>query len=311
MTSPTRALMTSATMTVTLSGPPPRRASSTSRSAASCTSGMRRASLMVSVGDHVGQPVGAEQIAIAPPRLPDRDVRFDLRAQQRAQDHRLAWVVLRLVGAELAGVDEVLDVGVVVGDLRQHVAAQQVGAGVADVHQADLRADEPQCGERGAHALELAVLLHGVGYAVVGVHDGVAQRTHEVVDAAVLVERFERADDDLAGDLAGGVTAHAVGDREQPRAGVDRVLVVVADEALVRAHRVAQVEGHGYVTAVTGVWLALCLPQAAVIAVPARSCRCAAAHRAPAPPGRRACAARGRCRWWSRDPPRPTSRPAG
>ncbi len=49
MTSPGSALTTSATITVTLSGPPPRSASSTNRSAHSCASGMRSVSRMVSV----------------------------------------------------------------------------------------------------------------------------------------------------------------------------------------------------------------------------------------------------------------------
>ena len=58
------------------------------------------------------------------------------------------------------------------------------------------------------------------------VDDRLAQRAEQVADAAVLVQGLERADDDLAGDLAGRVAAHAVGDREQPGPGVHRVLVV-------------------------------------------------------------------------------------
>ena len=56
----------------------------------------------------------------------------------------------------------------------------------------------------------------------------------------VVVEVRERGDDDLAGDLAGRVAAHAVGDGEQPGPGVDRVLVVAADQAAVGARGVAQ-----------------------------------------------------------------------
>ena len=88
--------------------------------------------------DDVGQPVRAEQVAVAGAGLADRDVGLDVAAEQRPQDHRLARMVLGLVGREPAGVDEVLDVGVVVGDLRQVVAAQQVGARVADVDEPDL-----------------------------------------------------------------------------------------------------------------------------------------------------------------------------
>ena len=56
MTSPGWALITSATITVTLSGPPPRSASSTSRSAHSCASGMRSVSKIVSVDTTSDRP---------------------------------------------------------------------------------------------------------------------------------------------------------------------------------------------------------------------------------------------------------------
>jgi hypothetical protein len=194
--------------------------------------------------DDVGQAVRAEQVAVAGPCLADRHVRLDVGAEQRAQDHRLARVVLGLVRCELAGVDEVLDVGVVVGDLGEHVVAQQVRARVPDVDEADLRTDEAQSGERGAHALEVLALLHRVGDPVIRLDDGVAQHAHQVVDAPILVQRLEGADDDLARHLARRVPAHAVGDRQQPRSGVDGVLVVVADEAQIGPDRVTQVEGH-------------------------------------------------------------------
>jgi hypothetical protein len=82
-------------------------------------------------------------------------------------------------------------------------------------------------------------LLDGISDAAVGLGDGVAQRAHEVADAAVFVQRLHRADDDLAGDLACRVPAHAVGDREQPRSCVHGVLVVAAYQTEVRTHCIA------------------------------------------------------------------------
>ena len=174
MMSPGRALMTSATITVTLSGPPLRSASSTSRSARLLRVGDAQRLEDRLGGDDVGQAVRAEQVPVAGACLADRHVRLDLGAAQRAQDHRLARMILGLVRRELAGVDEVLDVGVVMGDLREHVAAQQVRARVADVHQRDLRAGEAQRGERRAHAVEVLVLLDRIGDALVRLEHGLA-----------------------------------------------------------------------------------------------------------------------------------------
>ena len=60
----------------------------------------------------------------------------------------------------------------------------------------------------------------------------------QVAGGRVVVQVLEGGDDDLAGDVAGRVAAHAVGDGEQPGAGVDRVLVVAADQAAVGARRI-------------------------------------------------------------------------
>ncbi len=130
------------------------------------------------------------------------------------------------------------------GDLGQMLAAQHVRARVADVHQPDLTADEAQRGQGGAHAVQFAVGGDRLGDARVGVLDGTAQFGEQVRDGAVLVETFHCRDGDLAGHLARGVAAHAVGDSQQAGTRVDRVLVVAAHQSTVRAHGVAQREGH-------------------------------------------------------------------
>ncbi len=67
----------------------------------------------------------------------------------------------------------------------------------------------------------------------------------QVAAGLVVVEVGQRGDHQLRGDLAGGVAAHAVGQRQQPRAGVHRVLVVGADQAAVAARRVSKDQCHG------------------------------------------------------------------
>ena len=67
------------------------------------------------LGRHdVGEPVGAQQVAVAGPGLADRHVRLDRRAGQRAQDHRLTGMVRRFIRSQPTSVDQGLHVGVVV-----------------------------------------------------------------------------------------------------------------------------------------------------------------------------------------------------
>jgi hypothetical protein len=62
----------------------------------------------------------------------------------------------------------------------------------------------------------------------------------EVIAGIRVGERSERLDDRRARDLAGGMPADPVGDREQARAGVEGVLVVGPDRAGVAPGGVSQ-----------------------------------------------------------------------
>ncbi len=233
-------------ITVMLSGPPPRRASWTSRSTHCCGSVYSRMVSRDGLGaDHAGQPVAADQVAVAGQRLADRVLRVDVPAVERPGQQRALRVAARLLRADPALVDEHLDVGVVLGDLGELAVAQQVGPRVADVHHAELAAGEEHRGQRGAHALQVRVGVHRVAQLLVGGVHGRAQRVDQGVARDVLVERGHGADDDVAGDVTGGHAAHAVGDGEQPRPGVDGVLVPVSDQTAVAVGRVAQGQGHG------------------------------------------------------------------
>src|SRR6185312_6375828 len=120
-------------------------------------------------------------------------------------------VAAGLLGADPALVDEHLDVRVVLGDLGELTIAQQIGPRVTDVDHAQLAAGEEGRRERGAHPLQLRVGVHCVAELLVGGAHGRTQRVDESVPWDVLVERRHGTDDDVAGDVTGGHTAHTVG----------------------------------------------------------------------------------------------------
>ena len=66
-------------------------------------------------------------------------------------------MAVRLLGSDAAFVDERLDERVVLGDLAEFAVAKKIAAGVADVDQPKAVAGEQDCGQRGAHTLELGI----------------------------------------------------------------------------------------------------------------------------------------------------------
>jgi hypothetical protein len=151
----------------------------------------------------------------------------------------------RLLRADPTLVDEHLHVRVVLGDLDELALAQQVRPGVPDVHHAELAAGEQHRGQRGAHALQGRVAVHRVAQLLVGRLHGRSKGVNQSVAGNVLIQRGHGGDDNVAGDVTGGHAAHAVSDSEQPRSGVDGVLVPVSDQTAVTAGRVAERQGHG------------------------------------------------------------------
>ena len=119
-----------------------------------------------------------------------------------------------LLGGDAPLVDQRLDEGVVLGDLGQLAVAQQVAPRVADVHQAKSVPREQDCGEGGAHALELGIGFDLGGDRRVALVDGGVELAEQIPAGFVVVEVREGGDDQLGGHFAGGVTAHAVGQRE-------------------------------------------------------------------------------------------------
>jgi hypothetical protein len=151
---------------------------------------------------------------------------------------------------------------VILGQLDRDAVADEVRARVAGLREDRVAAGDHRADERRAHAAlgEIALgLLHDL---IVGGEDAVAERVEQAtprVRRAVLRPALDRGahvagdpavahrrDRHPARDLAGGVAAHAVADREHAAIGVDqvRVLVVLAHVAHVRGG--ACHEGRGF-----------------------------------------------------------------
>lgn len=65
----------------------------------------------------------------------------------------------RLVLAYLAYINEKLNVGMVVGDLRERIAADEVHTAVSHVDRVDRAVDDKHADQRGPHAGKLLILL--------------------------------------------------------------------------------------------------------------------------------------------------------
>ncbi len=197
------------------------------------------------LADRIGQPVGAQQVAVADAGLADDQRRLDLVPGERAHDQRPLRVAVRLLGGDAALVHQRLDERVVLGDLAEFAVAEQIAPRVADVDEAKFVAREQDCGERGAHALELGIGFDVRGDGGVALMHRIVQLAEEIPARLVVVEVCECGDHQLRGDLARRVAAHAVGKGQQPRTRVHRVFVVGADQTAVTARRVAEDERHG------------------------------------------------------------------
>ena len=189
------------------------------------------------------ESVRAQHPAVARHGVVERQVEFRGRPDvaQDAHDDAALGVGVRLFERDAALVHEHLHEGVVLRHLDDLALVHDVGAGIADVGQRQPVAGLQESRDGGAHACELALLDHGAADLVVSGED----RGLEVVEDPAVVVRFveegQAADGDRGGDVAAGVTAHAVRDEEEVSARVAGVLVVLAHLAGVRAR--CEVEG--------------------------------------------------------------------
>ena len=221
-------------------------------------------------GHEAGQAVRAEQEPVAGTGFPDHEVRLvAVAAGQDACHEGALRVAVGLLLGDAALVDEGLHEGVVVGDLVELLAPQEVSPRVTDVGERHLVTCAQERGHRGAHALELGAVVDLRLDLGVGGRNGPAEVVVRVVATVALpVEGHHGADGDGAGDVASGVASHAVGDHEEVGAGIPGVLVLRADQSHVGAGCVVERDLH-----------------VAVVSSSTRrqSCRCAARFRPPPP----------------------------
>ncbi len=139
-----------------------------------------------------------------------------------------------LLGREHAGVDLLLDPGVVGGELVQLAVAEEIGPRVADVRdgEAAVVPGEGEGGEGGAHAGQRRVALGGLEDGAVGGGDGGAEAG---VERGVDVRSSHLARQHLhrqpARHLACRVSAHPVGNAEESLLNVEKVRVLVLGTA--------------------------------------------------------------------------------
>src|SRR5665213_512725 len=152
-----------------------------------------------------------------------------------------------------AGADELVDVGMVDGDLHAGAVLEEIATTVADVADQDLAAVDGGADEGGAHALVLGELA-GVANGVVGGADGEGEAD---LDGGFEGLSGEGVDDgaagDRAGDFAGCHASHTVANDVEVGDGVvaEVVLVVGANATNVAEGCNLNVRGQ---TGASGQW---------------------------------------------------------
>ncbi len=216
-------------MTVMLSRPPARLASSTrARTAVSIEEARAEEPGDVIVVEHRRQAVGADQEDVAGLGRDRLHVDLDLRfGAEGAGDDRALGVVLGLGVGELALAPHLLDQRVVAGQPFELAGAEAVGAAVADVadrHLLGLEVDDHRR-RRRPHPGQLGVLAGALVDRPVRRFDRLGQDPLRRRRGQLPVEGLGGG---FGGDLAGLGAAHPVGDDEDRRAQEERVLVGVA-----------------------------------------------------------------------------------
>ncbi len=184
------------------------------------------------VVDEAAEAVRAEQdhVARARGRRPDVDVDLPV-GPERPRDDRALRVLGRLLGRQRARAHPLGDQRMVVREAREHAAAPEVGARVADVGERDRASAHERGRDRRAHARGARIRGRALGHAPVREADRLDEA---LLVAALRAELAERLDGDPRGQLARERAAHAVGDGEERRLGVVRVLVLAPDASGVR-----------------------------------------------------------------------------
>ena len=168
------------------------------------------------LGDVAVQTVAAEEDAVAGAHVFDEEVGGDLGLGAKAAGDDIALgVVAGLFLSEDARADLLSHPGMVARDLAKGAVAQDVGAAIADVDEEGARPDEDDGHASGAHAAVVGVVAGVAIDGDIGLADSAGQGGEGVVVGRFVVFVADGVDADVAGDLAGGIAAHAVADDEE------------------------------------------------------------------------------------------------
>src|SRR5229473_2858729 len=125
------------------------------------------------IRDHARQPIGAEQEHIPGEKCVLLDGHFDFRlCAQRAQQHALHVAFFRFRRSQDAAPHLLCYQRMIPCELKQAAAAEQIGATVADVSDAEFCAIDPHCRQCRAHAALIRILFGGLENILVGQMDG-------------------------------------------------------------------------------------------------------------------------------------------
>ena len=114
-------------------------------------------------GDHASKAVGTQEQNVARIDADFIDIHFDLGVSAEcAQKHTLYLTVFRLLGRDDTAAHLFRDEGMVVSELLERAPAQQIGAAITDVSDAQAAVIEPRGGKSGAHTVLLRIFLRGL-----------------------------------------------------------------------------------------------------------------------------------------------------
>ena len=215
---------------------------------------------------HAPQAVGAQhdQVAVAQRRAARQvDHRIDEPAQA-AEDLVAVGMIEHLVRADDSLVEQVLDLGVVLGLADQPALAEEVEPRVADVRPVRVvRLHDAGYAGRARRLQHRELVGVGAERLVCAQHR-VLQELERVLERRLrlLLEALdEQPHGDLRRDLAAGVAAHAVGDHQQQRvAAVGVGEPVLVDLALALAAFLEDREAHGpspYITSLNSFFFSV------------------------------------------------------
>ena len=135
--------------------------------------------------------------------------------------------------SEDAVIDHALNHGVVLGQLHQGVAAQQIDAAVANVRDVSGALIDQHCDDGAAHAAQVEAFLGGEPDVEVGLFDGSLERFGDRRALHGAQRALHLVDGHLAGGGSAGVATHPVcDDEEQSERGQIMTLIVLVLTAL-------------------------------------------------------------------------------